>query len=192
MASVCTSANDINNNQSSEDSFDNIWVAATNGDVDVVRNFLLTGIDVNIQDENTGNSPIHSAASYGQVEMIEFLIENGADVNLKDADGDTPILLCEDRSCFEVLEQNGADLTVSGFTEKAMELAEEGNRGMVSFLFSRGLIPVNISLQEQYSINSAMVTTNTSATGVSDVIINNIVDGNNHNDDSEINSPSQA
>ena len=111
---------------------------------------------------------------------------------MKDADGDTPILLCEDRSCFEVLEQNGADLTVSGFTEKAMELAEEGNRGMVSFLFSRGLIPVNISLQEQYSINSAMVTTNTSATGVSDVIINNIVDGNNHNDDSEINSPSQA
>ena len=72
MASICTSANDINNNQSSEDSFDNIWVAATNGDVDVVRNFLLTGIDVNIQDENTGNSPIHSAASYGQVEMIEF------------------------------------------------------------------------------------------------------------------------
>ena len=67
MASICTSANDINNNQSSEDSFDNIWVAATNGDVDVVRNFLLTGIDVNIQDENTGNSPIHSAASYGQV-----------------------------------------------------------------------------------------------------------------------------
>ena len=124
--------------------------------------------------------------------MIEFLIENGADVNLKDADGDTPILLCEDRSCFEVLEQNGADLTVSGFTEKAMELAEEGNRGMVSFLFSRGLIPVNISLQEQYSINSAMVTTNTSGTGVSGVIINNIVDGNNHNDDSEINSPSQA
>ena len=76
MASICTSANDINNNQSSEDSFDNIWVAATNGDVDVVRNFLLTGIDVNIQDENTGNSPIHSAASYGQIEMIQFLIEN--------------------------------------------------------------------------------------------------------------------
>ena len=90
--------------------FDNIWVAATNGDIEAVRHFLSQGTSVNVQDEDTGNSPIHSAASYGQVSMLEYLIENGADVNLRDSDGDTPILLCEDPATFQVLETNEVNL----------------------------------------------------------------------------------
>ena len=139
--------------RSSED-FDNIWVAATNGDIEAVRHFLSQGTSVNVQDEDTGNSPIHSAASYGQVRMIEYLIENGADVNLRDSDGDTPILLCEDPATFEVLETNGANLNVKnnsneGFLEKATELAQEENTEMVTYLFNRDLIPVNFAIQNQ-------------------------------------------
>ena len=77
MTSITTTAID-NNNSSSSDNFDNIWVAATNGDIDSVQNFLSQGVDVNVQDEETGNSPIHSAVSYGQVKLLEFLIRNGA------------------------------------------------------------------------------------------------------------------
>ena len=144
----------------STEGFDNIWVAATNGDIEAVRHFLTQGTSVNIQDEDTGNSPIHSAASYGQVKMLEYLIEQGADVNLRDSDGDTPILLCEDPASFEVLETNGANLNVKnnnneGFLEKATELAQEENTEMVTYLFNRDLIPINFAMQVQ-SDNDAL------------------------------------
>lgn len=130
------------------DETENIWVCCTDGDIARVKDFLLHGVDVNIQDNDTGNSPIHSATSYNQMEMMLFLIENGADVNLEDADGDTPILLTETRESFELLEKHGAILDHKnkegeGLMEKAIELASDENDAMVNYLFERGIIPVN-------------------------------------------------
>lgn len=194
MTSITTTAID-NNNSSSSDNFDNIWVAATNGDIDSVQNFLSQGVDVNVQDEETGNSPIHSAVSYGQVKLLEFLIRNGANVNLRDSDGDTPILLCEDQACFELLEANGADLLAKnnenlGWNEKAIELAEEGNNNMVSYLFNRELIPINFVLEQNIisSTDGAIAEVSTPRQGGN----NEIIDINNDNNNQVGNSPSEA
>lgn len=43
---------------------DNIWTAASDGELEKVKGYLASGIDVNAQDE-TGYSPLHAAASYG-------------------------------------------------------------------------------------------------------------------------------
>jgi hypothetical protein len=140
------------------DETENIWVCCTDGDISRVREFLSAGVDVNIQDKDTGNSPIHSAASYNQMEMMLFLIENGADVNLEDADGDTPILLAETRETFELLEKHGAILVHKnkegeGLMEKAIELASDQNDVMVNYLFERGIIPVNFeAIYERISL----------------------------------------
>ena len=130
--------------EQTDDEFDNIWVACTNGDIAKVQKFLEAGIDINVQDEH-GNSPIHSAASYSQLELLEFLIQQGADVNLKDSDNETPIMLTEDQKTFELLERHGAnprDMT----NDKAMELASDDNEDMVSYLYGRKLIPLNFKM----------------------------------------------
>lgn len=136
-----------------EDQFDNIWVACTNGDIQKVTAFLASGIDVNSQDE-VGFSPIHAAASYGHCSLLDYLIANGANVNLADADGDTPLLNCEDQASFELLERAGANINArnnegEGLAEKAVALAEEENEAMVTFLFNRGFIPVDFRMSAQ-------------------------------------------
>jgi len=132
--------------------FDNIWVACTDGNMNKVVAFLASGVDINAQDEY-GFSPIHAAASYGHDDLIEYLISNGANVNLRDADGDTPLLVCENKTTFELLERNGADINLknnedAGLAEKAVGFAEEGNEDMVTFLFNRGFIPVDFKFSE--------------------------------------------
>lgn len=44
---------------------DNIWIAASDGKLDLVKAFVASGVAVNAQDEN-GYSPIHAASSWGE------------------------------------------------------------------------------------------------------------------------------
>lgn len=44
---------------------DNIWIAASDGKLDLVKAFVASGVAVNAQDEN-GYSAIHAAASWGE------------------------------------------------------------------------------------------------------------------------------
>ena len=138
---------------SSTGDFDNIWVASTEGNIEKVMGYIASGVSINAQDE-FGFSPLHAATQYGHINLLEYLLSNGADVNIRDADGDTALLVCENQACFELLERHGADINAKnndggGFPEKAVELADEGNEDMVTFLFNRGLIPVNFRMMVQ-------------------------------------------
>ncbi|XP_041111417.1 myotrophin isoform X1 [Polyodon spathula] len=62
-----------------------------NGDLDVVKDFIAKGEDVNRTLEG-GRKPLHYAADCGQTEMVEFLLSKGADINAPDKHGITPLL----------------------------------------------------------------------------------------------------
>ena len=54
--------------------------AARNGEIEVVKQHLAAGTDVNTKDKYK-RTPLHSAANNGHKEIAELLITNGADVN---------------------------------------------------------------------------------------------------------------
>jgi ankyrin repeat protein len=87
-------------------------VAAGNGHLEVVKQAIADGIDVNTKDKN-GTTPLHLAAIQGHTEIAELLIANGADVNAKDDGGLTPLHQAAARGHKEVAElliTKGADL----------------------------------------------------------------------------------
>ena len=67
-----------------------IHQAATEGNIEAVKQHLAAGVDVNAKDED-GATPLHHAAFGGYKEIAELLIAKGADVNAKDNNGETPL-----------------------------------------------------------------------------------------------------
>ena len=64
----------------------NIWQAAYEGNIEVVKQHLAAGTDVNAKNDG-GYTPLHYAAFNGHKEIAELLIAKGADVNAKDGIG---------------------------------------------------------------------------------------------------------
>jgi ankyrin repeat protein len=84
----------------------------------------------------------HAAVSYGHIDLVDFLLSHGANINLRDADGDTPILVCEEPQVFEFLVNRGAnpkDINSIGETilDKA---AQDENEALINYLVSNGYI----------------------------------------------------
>ena len=59
-----------------------IWEAAATGNIEVVKQHLAAGVDVNAKDV-WNVTPLLHAANQGHKEITELLIDNGADVNSK-------------------------------------------------------------------------------------------------------------
>ncbi|XP_040893834.1 glutaminase liver isoform, mitochondrial isoform X1 [Toxotes jaculatrix] len=69
----------------------NVLLAAFRGDVQSLRRYFLSGVDVNAVDYD-GRSALHVAAAEGHIEVICFLLENtGANPALKDRWGSSPL-----------------------------------------------------------------------------------------------------
>ena len=67
-----------------------IYDAVEDGNIEVVKQHLAAGTDVNSKDKD-GWTPLHEAASEGHNKIVELLVAKGADVNSKDDDGETPV-----------------------------------------------------------------------------------------------------
>ena len=65
---------------------DTIHRAASTGNIEVVKQHLAAGTDVNAKNDD-GYTPLHYAAFNGHKEIAELLIAKGADVNAKDGIG---------------------------------------------------------------------------------------------------------
>lgn len=84
----------------------NIWIAASDGKIDLVEGFLNQGLSANDKDPN-GYTPVHAAASYGHIELLSKLCTNyGGDINIQDNDGDTPLHHCEDLETVKFIVDN--------------------------------------------------------------------------------------
>ena len=67
-----------------------IYDAALEGNIEVVKQHLAAGTDLNAKNKE-GDTLLHIAATNSRKEIAELLITEGADVNVKGQDGDTPL-----------------------------------------------------------------------------------------------------
>jgi ankyrin repeat protein len=90
------------------------FVAASDGDLDLLKRSLAhLSIPDTISDSN-GLTLLHSAASYNQKEIIEWLLlTQNVNVNAKDNDGDTPLHHCDQVNAARMLiDQGKADYRI--------------------------------------------------------------------------------
>ncbi len=83
--------------------------AAKNGDVDMLKQALESGFDVNSVDEKKSTA-LHHAASKGHLEAMRLLIEHGADLNATNDRLSTPLHLTEkNMDAIRILLEAGAN-----------------------------------------------------------------------------------
>lgn len=82
--------------------------AAYNGHVNCVKEWLQTGVDVNVVN-SYGETSLYTAAKMGRVMCVKVLLEAGADVNLVNNKKFTPFAVDDYESCVQLLVQRGAD-----------------------------------------------------------------------------------
>lgn len=92
-----------------------LYYAAGADDVDLCRQLLAKGADINGRMEEGGGTALHATARYGAVRAARFLIDNGADINAQDNGGMTPLhqsaVHLQAGVCRELLDA-GADPTI--------------------------------------------------------------------------------
>ena len=74
----------------SQESDITIHQAVLRNNIEVVKQHLAAGTDVNVKNRG-GQVPLHQAAMRGYKEIVELLLAKGADVNAKSWDGRTPV-----------------------------------------------------------------------------------------------------
>jgi hypothetical protein len=92
-----------------------LHTAAAQGNLDVIKQHIKAGSDLNIKDPTGGAGPLSTAALFGQAEAAKALIEAGADMNLRGNDGATPLhvaaFFCRTEIVKALLDK-GADTTI--------------------------------------------------------------------------------
>ena len=85
-----------------------IWKAAADGNIEVVKQHLDAGTDVDAKDGfGLGRTPLHFAAREGHKKIVELLIDKGADMNAKDDVGDTPVDWADNKEIANLLRKHG-------------------------------------------------------------------------------------
>ncbi|KAJ8101569.1 ankyrin repeat-containing domain protein [Lipomyces tetrasporus] len=124
----------------------NLWIAASDNNIPVVRTLLATQAHTPNDRDPHGYTPLHAAASYSHIDLLRYLVSEGGDVNITDEDSETPLFVVETVEAAKVLvEELGADWThknSEGYTarekfEKEIEEDGESLEGVVEYL--RGL-----------------------------------------------------
>lgn len=69
-----------------------IWTAAATGNVEVIREHISYGTDVNERDPLGGSTPLIVAALVGQTEVARVLVEHGTNLDATNNDGSTALL----------------------------------------------------------------------------------------------------
>jgi ankyrin repeat protein len=90
--------------------------AAEKGNIEVVKQHLAAGTDVNGKGDKFEASPLHLAAWEGHTEIAALLIANGADVHMQNRFGSTPLHFAAEQNNKEIvalLIANGAKVNTS-------------------------------------------------------------------------------
>lgn len=92
-----------------------IHTATASGNVEVLKQHLAAGTNINEKDPFGGSSPLISASLFGKTEIAKMLIEAGAAINVQNNDGSTALhtaaFFCRPE-IVEMLLKKGADKTI--------------------------------------------------------------------------------
>jgi hypothetical protein len=70
-----------------------IWTAAAQGNLEVIKQHVAAGTDLDAKEPTGGGTPLMGAALFGQAKAASLLIENGANINARNNDGATALLV---------------------------------------------------------------------------------------------------
>jgi serine/threonine-protein phosphatase 6 regulatory ankyrin repeat subunit B len=121
--------------------------AAADNDVNAVKKFLSSKIDVNSRDWDK-LTPLIAASGKGHLAMVKLLISNKADVNLRDKDNITALMegsMGGHKDVVDLLVKNGASIDVlaaSGVSPLWLA-AGEGHLSVVNYLLDKKADPNN-------------------------------------------------
>ncbi|MGA8028634.1 MAG: ankyrin repeat domain-containing protein [Bryobacteraceae bacterium] len=118
----------------------NLLRAATQGDLQHVKELLAAGADVNAG-SSSGETPLHNAVYSGNVALVELLLASGADVNAKERSGSTPLHVAAQRGYKEVAEvllahKASVDAKNNVGTAPLQFAAQEGQKEVAQVLIS--------------------------------------------------------
>lgn len=68
-----------------------LHTAVITENVEVVKQHIAAGSDLNVKDPFGGSSPLISAAVFGKTEMAKVLLDAGVDINFQNNDGSTAL-----------------------------------------------------------------------------------------------------
>ena len=86
----------------------NLIKACQDGDIEIVRYFILNGADVN-QVNRSGDTPLHIASRKGHAKICKLLLEYNANLFLKNGMRETPFYVAKDKE----LKENMFDMFVA-------------------------------------------------------------------------------
>ncbi len=65
--------------------------AVVTGNLDVIKQHIEAGSDLNVLEPSRSSTPLHTAAVMGNAEAAKLLVDAGADINYQNADGSTAL-----------------------------------------------------------------------------------------------------
>jgi len=122
-----------------------LHIAASMGNLGLVRDLVEQGADINKKDE-FGHTALYSAADGGHLDVVDYLLHKGADINSMDDIGSTilhQMALMGNLRVVKYLVEHGADITIQTKAgETALQIAERigslgvegGHKDVVKYL----------------------------------------------------------
>ncbi|KAJ3003276.1 UNVERIFIED_CONTAM: hypothetical protein HDU68_005776 [Siphonaria sp. JEL0065] len=138
----------------------NLFIAASDGEFELVQYFLANGNKVTDQDE-LGYSVFHAAASYNHIDLMKYLLTLlGSETMPVDADGDTPLHVAETVEMAQLLVSHSPALPMIANSDGVLAIEnadEEGYQSLVAYLkenFNTNY--VSLALREQAGLQAGL------------------------------------
>ena len=88
---ACSQNNDSNKKKGTNAPEMDIHTAVISNNLDVVRQHIEAGTDIDVKEPFNGSTPLISAATFGKKEIAKTLIDAGADLSITNNDGSTSL-----------------------------------------------------------------------------------------------------
>lgn len=134
--------------------------AFEDGHLEIAKLLMEHEANVNIQDDEDGDTPLHWACGSGSLEKVRFLVDKGAHINIQNHTGKTPLHQCsgfDDMDVIRLLVANGADINIEDNNGmRPLHMAcWQGRFHYVEFLFENGAKPNARSNNGKYPLQYA-------------------------------------
>jgi biopolymer transport protein ExbD len=127
-----------------------IFNSISQNDVEVIKNYIALGKNVNLKIKSNGKTMLHVAVESDNLEIVKLLIDAGASINAKDKIGRTPIMLIDlseenSSGIIKLLIGKGANLNIQNKDEDnqtlLMSACDDDNLEIVKLLLESGANP---------------------------------------------------